>query len=107
MELKWNISNLQSYTNYQGYSDVVFKVYWNLTASETANGKVYTVGNNDITALTLGDVQPFTPFNELTKDQVVSWVTGSIDFPALTATLNDKLQQAISSDVVDLPPPWN
>ena len=96
MELKWNISNLQSYTNYQGYSDVVFKVYWNLTASETANGKVYTVGNNDTTTLTLGDVQPFTPFNELTKDQVVSWVTGSIDFPDRKSTRLNSSHSSVS-----------
>jgi hypothetical protein len=107
MELNWNISNLQSYTDYQGYSDVVFKVFWNLTASETVNNKTYTVSNNDITVLTLGELQPFTPFNELTKDQVVNWITSSINYPALTAAMYENLQQQINPTVVDLPPPWN
>ena len=107
MELNWNISNLQSYANYQGYDDVVFKVFWNLTATETANNKTYTVSNNDITVLTLGELQPFTPFDSLTKDQVVSWITGSINYPALTAAMYDNLQQQINAAVVDLPPPWN
>ncbi len=107
MELNWTISNLESYINYQGHDDVVFQVFWVLIASEEANGKTYTVRTSDITKLTLGNLNPFTPFDQLTKEQVVGWVTNTINYPALTADLYQNLQQQINPTTIVQAPPWN
>ncbi len=106
MELNWTINNLQSYVNYQGYSDVVYKVYWKLTAVETINEKTYSASTVDITDLTLGDIQNFTPFEQLTKEQVVGWLVNSTNYSAITASLADNINQQANPTIVNLPPPW-
>lgn len=107
MNIDWDINTLQSYTNYQGRTDVVFKLFWRILASEEANNQVYTYNYNGITELNLGSLDPFTPFNDLTEPQVINWITSSMDYPALTAFLYEELQKQINPVVVDLRPPWN
>lgn len=88
-EIKWNINALDCYPEYQGEKDCVFTAHWDLTATEGEySGRVYgSVG------LTLDAEAPFTPYNQLTKDQVIGWVKDAMGAETVAAHEANVLQQ--------------
>ena len=92
---------------------------WNVVNMErkTDNGFVVTVHytvnavDGEVTASTYGTVgytqeaDNFTPFEQLTKDQVVGWVQTSLDKDAVEASLVSQLE-ALKNPVQESGLPW-
>ena len=74
MELTWNITQMNCYPEQDGLTDVVFSVSWNLTVIDDT----YTSSVNGTIGVELDPAAPYTPYNELTKDQVLGWVKLSL-----------------------------
>lgn len=103
--MEWNIVQLDCYPEYQGVKDCVFTAHWDLTATEGEySGRVYgSVG------LTLDASAPFTPYNQLTKEQVVGWVKdamGAETVAAYEASVAQQIENQINPPVVTPPLPW-
>lgn len=104
----WNFNPLECYPTESGYSDVVFNVHWQLYAS-TGSYFASSIGTQAVGPLGSGS---FTPFEELTKDQVQTWVlnamntndTGSVD--RLYASLAAQIENQIVPPTVTLTAPW-
>ena len=62
------------YPEQDGLTDVVFSVSWSLTATDDT----YTSAVNGTIGVELDPAAPYTPYNELTKDQVLGWVKSSL-----------------------------
>ena len=70
MEIKWSVSTLQRITS-TGY---VYKAYCACTATETVDNKTL-IAKTLIDASFTGDIGPdFIPFENLTQEEVLSWV---------------------------------
>ena len=67
---EWTISTMECKINEGVLNDVVIVVHWRLNA--TRNGK--TAETYSATAMPEVSEENFTPYNELTKEQVVSWL---------------------------------
>lgn len=92
---------------------------WNVVNMErkTDNGFVVTVHytvnvvDGEVTASTYGTVgytqeaDSFTPFEQLTKDQVVGWVQTSLDKDAVEASLASQIE-ALKNPVQESGLPW-
>lgn len=92
---------------------------WNVVNMErkTDNGFVVTVHytvnavDGEVTASTYGTVgytqeaDNFTPFEQLTKDQVVGWVQTSLDKDAVEASLASQIE-ALKNPVQASGLPW-
>lgn len=92
---------------------------WNVVNMErkTDNGFVVTVHytvnavDGEVTASTYGTVgytqeaDNFTPFEQLTKDQVVGWVQTSLDKDAVEASLVSQIE-ALKNPVQESGLPW-
>ena len=51
---------------------------------------------------------PYTPYADLTQDQVLGWVwASSVDKEATEAAVNFQIAQAINPPVITLPLPWS
>lgn len=50
--------------------------------------------------------ESFNPYEELTEEQVLSWVWASIDKEAREAGLEDRINQIRNPPTVTLPKPW-
>ena len=87
--MEWNIVQLDCYPEKDGETDVVFTAHWDLTATEGEySGRVYgSVG------LTLDAEAPFTPYSQLTKEQVVGWVKDAMGAETVAASEAAVLQQ--------------
>jgi hypothetical protein len=105
----WTINPLEAYPTASGESDVVFTAHWQLHATETVGETTYTAQSIGTQGLTYASGSAFTPFNELTLEQVQGWVensmgTGSVD--NMKASLATQIANKINPPVVTLTSPW-
>lgn len=103
--MQWTIAQLDCYPELEGKSDVVFSAHWRLTATEgDYTGSVYgSVG------LTLDPDAPYTPFSELTQEQVIGWVKdalGEETVAAHEANVAKQIEDQKNPPVVRPTLPW-
>ena len=105
----WTINPLEAYPTASGETDVVFTAHWQLHATETVGETTYTAQSIGTQGLTYTSGSAFTPFEELTLEQVQGWVenamgTGSVD--NMKAGLATNIANQINPPVVTLTSPW-
>ena len=103
--ITWNIVAMDCYPEIDGKQDVVFTCHWNLTAIDGEySGYIYgSVGVN------LDPSAPYTPYADLTQDQVVGWVKealGAEQVAAYEANVAAQIEQQKNPTVVTPPLPW-
>jgi len=102
----WIVEQMNSYPEKDGYTDVVFTVYWRINANEGN----YNATNYGSVGVTLDPEATFTPYSELTQDQVVGWVQSAMG-PELVADIEaglaGQIAALINPPVVTLPNPWS
>jgi len=102
----WGIVQLDAYPEKDGLTDVVFTVHWNLTGDDGEGHTGYAYGS---VGVTLDEGGAYTPFAELTKEQVVGWVIESLgaeQVASLEAGIANLIEQQINPTVVTPPLPW-
>lgn len=98
----WLIQSMPAYPQEAGETDVVFQVNWQCNAND--NG--YSANTFGSVPVTYTAGSPFTPYAELTQDQVWGWVNPSIDRPAIEASLQASIDEQKNPPVIELPLPW-
>lgn len=106
----WTIAAMDAYTTASGQTDVVYNIHWRYKAvdqSTSYSAEVYGVQS-------VGPFNPesssFIPFNELTKDTVVGWLTSSMGeerVNGLTGSLDAQIEQQIKPTYITLGAPWD
>jgi len=77
----WNVEQMDTYPEKDGLTDVVFKVHWTLVGTEeNYRGSVYGT-----VLVTLDEESIYTPYNELTQEQVVGWIKESLGAEKVTS----------------------
>ncbi len=104
--LTWNVVQMDAYPKKDGKQDVVFTVHWNLNGVDgDYNGYVYgSVG------VTLDKEAPYTPYAELTQDQVIGWVKSALGDEQVSqyeASVQAQIDQQKNPTVVTPPLPWS
>ncbi len=103
----WVISSMDEYpTTPDGLDDVVFAVNWRRNATEVVGDKTYfadTFGRLSVPAPSPAD---FTPYPDLTFEQVCGWLEAGLDVAAIDEGLVNQIQNQINPPVVSLPLPW-
>lgn len=102
----WTIEQMDCYPEVQGETDVVFKVHWTLTDTDGQySGRIY-----NMTALQLDSSQPFTPYNQLTEEQVVGWVKATLgpdEVFRCEAAVQQQIENQKNPPVVTPALPWS
>lgn len=73
----WKVNNLTSYNNYEGRQDVVYIANWTCRGEETVEGNTFTAEQTRYTNLRVEITGSFTPFEQLTEEQVLNWIWNS------------------------------
>jgi hypothetical protein len=103
--ITWIVSQMDCYPEKDGETDVVFTVHWRCNGvdgsfSGTAYGSVavtYTAGS------------PFTPYEDLTQDQVIGWAKdalGAAQVTTIEANVAAQIEAQKNPPVVTPPLPW-
>lgn len=101
--INWTVTAMDCYPQAEGETDVVFTVHWTCSGvQDTYTGSVYST-----CGVTYDAGQPYTPYNELTQDQVLGWIWASgVDKDATEAAVQSQIDNQINPPVVQPPLPW-
>ena len=102
----WVIEQMNCYPTYDNQTDVVFTVHWRANATDgTYNSTAYgTVG------VTYEAGTPYTPYANLTQDQVIGWVQdamGPEQVAEIEAGLATQIDNQINPPIVTPALPWS
>ena len=106
MAITWVIEQMQCVPQQDGKTDVVIAVPWRCNGEQVDGDKTYTgtVYGSCGFAYTGG---AFTPYDQLTQDQVLGWCWSSgVDKDATEANVQTQIDNQINPPVVVLPFPW-
>ena len=109
----WTIKNLPAYASIDGQSNVVFEVNWQCFAvmPDSIVDNVHTPSYSAIyagnTAVTYVAGQPFTPYAQLTQEQIWSWIDPTIDRTAIETSLQKQIDAQKTPSIVTPPLPWS
>ena len=87
-------------------TDVVVIVHWRRNAITVVDGKEYVADTYGSYSCPLPSGENFTPYDELTKDQVCGWLDAGLDIEAINRNLIAQLDQQINPPIIVLPLPW-
>ena len=95
---------MDAYPQAEGQTDVVFTIHWTCSGvQDTYNASVYSTCGVTYSAGT-----PYTPYAQLTQDQVLGWIwAGGVDKAATEAAVNLQIANLINPPVVQPPLPWS
>jgi hypothetical protein len=98
----WIISAMECKVKEDNLSDVVILVHWRYNAASDE----YFADTYGATSVPLPTGEDFTPYAELTKEQVVSWLENTLDVEAMQLQLEANIELQINPINVTLPPPF-
>ena len=106
----WSITYMNCLPQEEGQTDVVIEAGWFCLGTQTTNGTAYKVNAAGNCAFTYTG-GAFTPYSQLTQDQVLGWCWSSgVDKAQTEATLQSNIDTLINPPVyvvpVQLPLPW-
>lgn len=101
-QITWLIEQMQCAVQQDGQTDVVITAAWRCNGIDgTYNATVY--GSCSFKY----DGGAFTPYDQLTQDQVLGWCwANGVDKTATEANIETQIQAQINPPVVTLPLPW-
>jgi hypothetical protein len=94
---------MDCYPQAEGQTDVVFTVHWTCAGTDgTYSASVYNT-----CAVTYVAGSPYTPYANLTQDQVLGWIWASgVDQATTEAAVEQMIQNQINPPVVQPALPW-
>jgi hypothetical protein len=102
----WDITALNSYPEYMGNQDVVFTIFATYTGTDGTYSSSINIGQ----ALILDSDGTFTPYEDLTEQQVLGWLLAALT-PEQINQMQSKITAQIIADnqppFVQLPLPWS
>jgi hypothetical protein len=106
MTTDWVISAMECRVHEENMDDVVIIVHWRYQARELHEEKEYFAETYGATSVGMPDPETFTPYDQLTKEQVVGWLEEELDVEQMNASLQENINLQINPVTVTLPPAW-
>jgi hypothetical protein len=106
----WIINGVECYPNHAGENNVVFKVNWGLTGSDESTGIGYGGYVSGPVELTYEAGTTFTPYADLTENQVINWVKDSLGeekIAELKTNITEQIKIQLTPAVVTPLLPWS
>ena len=99
----WNISQLDCIPDSHGRQDYVVTAHWQCNGTDgTYSGSVYST-----TGFAVVEGEAFTPYDQLTKEQVLGWIwANGVDKDATEAAVAQQIENQINPPIVSPALPW-
>ena len=104
--MEWAVSAMDCKVSEDNLSDVVFNVHWRCSATEVDGDKTYSASVYS-TCSVPGPGTPFTPYADLTQDQVLGWIwANGVDKDATEAAVAQQIENQKNPPIVAPALPW-
>jgi hypothetical protein len=101
--MDWQVSSLECRVQEGDLSDVVITAHWRCSATEDG----YSASVYSTCSLPPADPANFTPYADLTQDQVLGWIwANGVDKDATEAAVQQQIDNQINPPVIQPPLPW-
>lgn len=101
--ITWTVTQMDCYPQADNETDVVFNVHWTCSGTQDA----YSASVYSTCGVPLSGEGPFTPYADLTQEQVLGWVwVNGVDKAATEAVVQQQIDNQINPPVVTPPLPW-
>ena len=115
---KWDIPQMNAHIQAEGEDNVIYTVHYRYTGSEESGGVTYSSTSIGTQSYTYVAGEPFTPYEDTEAFEaiVIGWLEGSLDVPAMQASIAASIESQIVPVNEDLyftwqnppvPPPVN
>jgi len=101
----WKINQLDAKIQEGELQNVIYVIHYNYTAVDPSGE--YTSTSVNILSVQYNPETPFIPYDELTKEDVVSWLEAGIDVNILNESLDKQIELQINPVDEYLRPDWN
>jgi len=105
---KWDIPQMNAHIQAEGQENVVYTVHYRYTGSETSGGETYSstnIGTQDYTYVAGSAFIPYAN-TEAFEAVVIGWLEGSLDVPAMQASIAAVITKEITPVNEDLYFTW-
>ena len=99
----WIISALDCKVKEDDMTDVVYTVHWRYNATNENGITAEVYGAQDISS---PNPEDFTPYDQITKEQVIGWLESSMDVAEMNKNLDEQINLIVNPVSVTLPPPF-
>ena len=105
---KWDIPAMNAHIQADGEDNVIYTVHYRYTGSEESEGATYSSTNIGAQSYTYVAGEPFTPYEntEAFEAIVIGWLEGSLDVPAMQASIAANIESQIAPVNEDLYFTW-
>ena len=94
----WRINAVDCYTSKDGLEKVAYNVHWSYFAT---NGE-HTASMIGVQSIGEPNPDNFVAFEDLTEDDVISWISASMDVEQMQANLDKQIEDLVAPKVVTL-----
>lgn len=104
--ITWVIEYMQCKPTEGSYTDVVVTAGWRCNGVQTANNVNYGATNYGEASFPMPEGS-FTPYDQLTQDQVLGWCwANGVDKTATESSVQASIDNQINPPIVQPPLPW-
>ena len=93
----WDIPQMNAHIQADGQDNVIYTVHYRYTGLEESGGVTYSSTNIGTQSYTYVAGEPFTPYEntEAFEAIVIGWLEGSLDVPAMQASIAANIESQI------------
>ena len=104
----WTINQMNAHIQSEGEDNVIYTVHYDYIGSEESGGITYSSNSIGIQSFTYVAGEPFTPYEntEAFEAIVIGWLEGSLDVPAMQASIAASIESQITPVNEDLYFTW-
>ena len=105
---KWDIPQMNAHIQADGQDNVIYTVHYRYSGSEESGGIIYSDTNIGTQSYTYVAGEPFVPYEDTEAFEaiVIGWLEGSLDVPAMQASIAASIESQIAPVNEDLYFTW-
>jgi hypothetical protein len=109
MAFNWVISSLDSIPSIDGMDKVISTIHWRAYKGHIniKTEQEFFVDTYGALAVDAPHEASFTPYDEVTKEMVESWLEAGLDTEAIEANLDAQIENFLNPPIVNYGLPWS